>query len=377
MSQAKTKHRETKPQPPAGPPPERFFQKDLPGEEAPSFQTMQSLFIRAADVHTSRPWNNMEEDQLVVVEHPASHAPCYCSVMGSLGEARAVQVYIGEESYFWFRKLQAGVDASLGDFFANQHSLFVHFVNPGDLTPPDRELAKSMKHSLAKGTEVPLFRTIRPGYHPWFITESEARILAAGLEAVLVVCNVLSKEHSANLWSEEGIYPLIQLYGERGDHWEYTIKSAAAPAETARMPKLPDLDQHRIQSILDQGLPSAGTLEVDHFHGAGMIGAKHERKACFRIALAIDSKTGFAFPPEVGAPEASTGDLLQRVILRAIAAKHALPLEIHVSNHDFKILLEPLAQALGVQVKVRKSLQALEFAKSEMQSMFGDPGFAH
>jgi hypothetical protein len=111
------------------------------------------------------------------------------------------------------------------------------------------------------------------------------------------------------------------------------------------MPRLPNLDQHRIQSIFGRGLRSAGTLEVDHFHGAGTIGAKHERKACFRIALAIDSKTGFGFPPEVGAPETS------------------------------KILLAPLAQALGVQVKVRKSLQALEFAKSEMQSMLGDPGF--
>ena len=95
------------------------------------------------------------------------------------------------------------------------------------------------------------------------------------------------------------------------------------------------------------------------------------------LKLANPELTPFNLPPEVGAPDASTGDLLQRVILRAIAVKHALPLEIHVSNHDFKILLEPLAQALGVQVKVRKSLQALEFAKSEMQSMFGDPGFAH
>ena len=117
MSQAKTKHRRTQPQPPAGPPPERFFQKDLPSEEAPSFQTMQSLFIRAAAVHTSRPWNYMEEDQLVVVEHPASQAPCYCSVMGSLGQARAVQVYIGDESYFWVSETAGGRGGLSGRLF--------------------------------------------------------------------------------------------------------------------------------------------------------------------------------------------------------------------------------------------------------------------
>jgi len=373
MTQAKSKHRRAQATPTAVSPPERFFIKDL-GDEAPSFQTMQSLFTRAAAVHAKRPWSEMEEDNLVAVEHPATREACFCSVMGSAGEARVIQVYIGEESYFWFHKVHAGGNVSLGDYLANQYSVFVHFVSPGELAPPDRELAKNMKHPLARGTEVPFFRTIRPGYHPWFVTENEARILAGGLEAILVASEALSKNPHADLWSEEDVYPLVQLYGEPGDHWEYNLKAVAAPIQTPRIPKLADLDQPRIQSILDRRFPSAGILEVDHFYDSASIGGKHERKACTRVAMAIDSKTGFAFPPQIGAPEESTGNMLQRVVLAAIEAKRALPVQIHVLDREFKILLDPLAELLGFSVKVRDALPALQFAREAIQGMLGGMG---
>jgi hypothetical protein len=86
----KSAQRQTK-QPAPTSPPERFFQKEL-GEEAPSFQTMQSLFSRAIALQGRTPWNEMEEDNLVVVEQPITKQVLYVSVMGAAGEARAVQV---------------------------------------------------------------------------------------------------------------------------------------------------------------------------------------------------------------------------------------------------------------------------------------------
>src|SRR5579864_7399271 len=192
MTPARKKQRRARRQAPAMSCPERFFQKQLAGEEAPSFQTMQALFQQAAATHTVRPWDQLEEDQLILFQDPASKDLCFCSVMGAMGEASAVQIYIGVQSYFWFMKIHAGEVASMGDFLANQHSVFVHYVWPSEMTPPDRELAKAMGHPLARGTAAPTFRTIRPGYHPWYVTESDARILARGLQAVLVAVDYLA-----------------------------------------------------------------------------------------------------------------------------------------------------------------------------------------
>jgi hypothetical protein len=376
MTPAKKKQQRNRRQPPGTAPPERFFQKQLAGEEAPSFETMQALFQQAAATHMVRPWDQLEEDQLVLFQEPASKHLCFCSVMGALGEADAVQVYIGLPSYFWFKKIQAGEAASMGDFFANQHSVFVHYVRPSEMTPPDRELAKAMGHPLARGTDAPLFRTIRPGYHPWYVTESEARILALGLQSILGTVDNLAKNPDVDLWIKEDVYPFIEFTAGHPDRLEYTIRRVTGPSEAAIIPKLPELDQARIHSILDRRFPSAGILEVDHFYSSAKIGAPHERKACMRVALAIDSKTAIAYPPQVGAPEESTGKMLQQVVLDAIEAKRALPVEIHVHDREFKILLDPLAETLGFRVKVRDSLPALEFARSEMQLMLGDPGLA-
>jgi hypothetical protein len=374
MPEVKRKQSRTTRQPRLTSPPERFFQKQL-GEEAPSFQTMQALFKLTADIHAARPWDNLTEDELIVFQEPPSGELCFCSAMGALGQAHAVQIYIGVASYFWFQKLHAGEAASIGDYLANQHSVFVHFVSPSELTAPDRELAKAMGHPLTRGTDAPLFRTIRPGYHPWYVTESEARVLARGLQSILVTADYLATNRDDDLWIDEDVYPFVRLF-EKPDRLEYTINLIPGPTQTPIMPKLPELDQDRIQSILDRSFPSAGILEVDHFYSAARIGDKHDRKACMRVALAIDSKTALAFPPQVGAPEDSTGEMLRQVVLDAVEAKRALPVAIHVRNREFKILLDQLAETLGFRVKVRDSLPALEFAKSEMQLMLGDPGLA-
>jgi hypothetical protein len=368
-TQAKSKPRTKKPNSPTASPPERFFEKELAGDEAPSFQTMQALYRQSAAIHAAQPWKILEEDQLILFQDGGEM--CFCSVMGAAGEASAVQVYIGPQSYFWFLKMHDGEPVSIGDYFGHQHNLFVHYVAPSELTTPDRALLRSMGHPLAKGTEVPFFRTIRPGYHPWFVTESEAKILTRGLECVLVIADCLVQEPDADLWNEEDVYPLVQFTAEHSDRLEYLVKLTAAPREIPTLPMLPDLDQTRVQAILDRHYRSEGVLEVDHFYTAGIIGAKLERKACMRIALAIDSKTAIAFPPLVSAPEESTGNMLQQVVLKAIKVKHALPVEVRVLNREFKILLDPLAESLGFQITIQDSLPALNFAKTEMEAMLG------
>jgi hypothetical protein len=373
MSQAKSKHRLRQRKPQEASPPERFFQRELAGEDGPAFEAMKTLFVRAGEVYRRQPWDDIQEVDLVMFEHPVSGEPCFCSVMGAMGEAMAVQVYIGVDSYLWFQDIHAGAQASFGDFLANQYSVFVNFVMPDELGVDDRELAKRMNHPLAKNTAVPVFRTIRPGYHPWFMTETEVRTLVEGLEALLAVGGVRSENADVDFWREDGVYPLVRRMSEEGKFVEYSVQCVKAPTKPVKKRKVPQLDQPRIESILGQRLRSTGILDVDHFYGAGMIGEEHERKACFRLSIAIDSKSGFAFPPQISAPQDETGDVLQGVVLKAIETKRALPVEIHVLSREFKILLAPLAKALAVPVKVKKSLPALEFAKSELENMLGAP----
>lgn len=354
--------------------PARFFETELVGEEPPSFATMQTLYHLARELLGRHPWDLLTEDELVLVESAASQDLCFCSVMGALGQVRALHVYIGSEGYRFFQRLHSGETMTAGEFFAAQRSVYVEFVPLGKLTAADRGMLKVMGHLLKRGTLAPMFRSIRPGHHPWYVTEGEARMLAECQQALIAICDIRKAKPTLDFWEKESVYPMLSRRAGEGKEAKYEIHLVDAPSFPLPIPHFATLDEARIQRIRDSRYPFQGVLEVDHFYGAAMIGEKNQRSSCLRMGLAIDAQSGFAYPPEVSSPELATGDVLMRVTLRAIESACALPLEVHVRSGEFKLLLEPLAQALGFSVRATKSLPALDFAKCQLLEMMGDPG---
>jgi hypothetical protein len=105
-----------------------------------------------------------------------------------------------------------------------------------------------------------------------------------------------------------------------------------------------------------------------------MVGEKNERKACIRFVLVTDADSGFAFQPVLGQPGDSTGQLLVQALLGAIRDGRCIPREIRVPQKEFKILLDMLSKRLKCDVRVTKSLPALDQLKGHFLAMIGDPG---
>lgn len=355
-----------------------FFEKELAGETGPSIATMQTLCNLADEVLARHPWDLLLEDALVLVVDEISGEMCFGSVLGALGEVRALHVYLGLESFYLFKELHAGVAMPPEEFFAIQRSLYVEFVTRSELAAPDRNLLNVIGYPMKKrGALVPIFRSIRPGFHPWYVTEAEGHILADCQRAVITVYDLVSANQDFHYWNKENVYPLVSWNQGEGKQVGHQIKMVEPPAPAPLKPELPTLDEARIERVRKGKSPLEGVIEVDHFYGAGMIGEKDQRKACFRMGLAIDAESGVAYPPELGLPTTSTGEILTEVVLKATESAHGLPRHIHVRRSEFKILLWPLAQALGFSVTVKKSLPALEFAKGHLLTMMGGGGFMH
>lgn len=354
--------------------PTHFFEKQLSAEEAPSFATMQRLYDLARELFGRRPWDRLSEDELVLVEGAVTGELCFCSVMGALGELRALHAYIGSDGYRFFKRIYSGEAISAGEFIATQRSVNVDFVRLSDLTVPDRDLLKAVDGPLKRGTLVPIFRSSRLGYHPWYVTEDEARILAECQQALILICDRLEADPKLDYWEKQNVFPMVSGPSKDCNEEQYHVRLVDAPRLPVPMPTFASLDETRIQRIRQCRYAVRGTLEVDHFYGTAMIGEKHQRKACLRMTLAIDAQSGFAYPLEASLPTSPTADALSRVVLQAIESAGTLPREIHVRSGEFKVLLEPLARALGCSVRTKDSLPALDFAKSCLQEMMGDPG---
>jgi hypothetical protein len=351
-----------------------FFKKQLPGENPLTFSTAGRLFTLAIGFIAVRPWDFLEDQHLILLKSPLSNETCYCSVMGALGEVFSLHAYVGNDSYSYFRKMAAGRRISVGEFFGALRGVYVEFVGLSELTPPDRELARMFGHPLKRGSKVPIFRALRPGYHPWYPTENEGVVLAECIGAVMALCERMLKGDSQDYWKDAGVFPSMVPAQDCGNRERYDLEMVKVSEPPATTPEPAPLDQGRIRKIRERTYPVRGVFEADHFYGGAMIGKKDERKACVRMGLVADADSGMLLPPELGMPERATSDIIATVVLNAVETAHRLPREIRVTQHQLKTLLEPLAAELGITVRMVKHLPTLEEAKKELLTLMGDPG---
>ncbi len=354
--------------------PRRFFEKQLPGEQPLSFETADRLYQLSSALFAMQPWDVLQDQDLILMKETGSNEICYCSIMGALGEVFSMQVYVGADSYRFFRKIASGKPITPGEFFASFRGVSVEFVTAKEQTPPDRELLQAFGHPKKRGGRAPIFRAARPGYHPWYVTESEARLLVFCLQGTLALCRNASKMDAADYWEEEDVFPFLVPNPEDKTHERFEIQLVTAPEPPSINPRAAELDESLIAEILRANLPRNGVLDADHFFTSARIGDKNERGSCLHMAIVNEADSGYAFKPELGKPEDPVGDLLVRALLGAMREGRFVPREVRVRQKDFQILLGALSERLGFEVRVTKSLPALDCLKNSLLSMMGEPG---
>lgn len=344
--------------------PDLCFVEELAGETPPSFAAMQRLYRSASDLFGLLPWQILDESQLIVVRDSTSDELCYCSVMGALGEVYSVYAYIGTEGLRTFRKLEAEEMADPGEFFATMHSVYVEFVPRKESELQDRKLLAALGHPQRHAYASPIFRAVRPGFYPWFVTADEARRLAECIRAVAAVCKAVVSQKKVNFWKETETYPMVTWVEDTEPRHLITLVKSPLPPERPIPPV--SLDEETLRQLRDQGFPVRGEMELDYIFGGIPIGKENERKRCASIALAADANTGMMYAPEVIDSSIPCGDALSRVFLKAIQSSRALPNEVRVRSHELKDTLYPLMRSFGVKLHVGTRLAAADEARAHL-----------
>lgn len=347
----------------------RFFQEQLSGEEALTFATAERLFDLAEEILIVQPWQVLADTELILVKDPQLGGFCFCSVLGQLGEVFAVHVYRGMRSYCLFKKIAAGGPIDVGEFFGEQHTLTLEFLTPGKLSPADRDLALALGHPLKKGTMAPQFRAGRPGYRPWYPTESEGKALALCVESVLAFCQYAADNPDFDSWQYEDVYPKVVWTEKKLFRVENDLVRVTVPP-----PDPAPLDQGRLEKLCRGDYPLQGIIEVDQFYSGAPVGEKNQRKACLRVVMSVDAETRFLYTVQALEPVRSLGEVLVEGVLQTIERGKFVPAEIRVKQEGYRLLLLPLKERFGFELRVLENLPALEFAKEHLQRTLGDPG---
>lgn len=359
-----------------------FFAAQLAGEEPPSRETMQALLAEADRLWAAAPWETLFENQLMVCDDPVSGERCYLSVMGSLGEFIGFYAYVGEAGFGMFLEMQANTgDLTPGDFYAGLRALAIHWPEDGrrGLDKPDKDLLDTLapeKKNANRGKSKslpPEFRSLRPGYHPWYPTDSEARSLTICARAFLFGSHTLMAQ-DGDPWIKRGQYPLIKL--NPADHSPQSIESVApgvpqSPLKAVTADPLPPELVARLQRIKAGRPKQAGAWEIDHFYGTGRVGEKNERPSVIHGAIAADATSGIVFPPELLSPGDSVSAALAKILCTAAEATSALPKELQVKNEARKTLISEAAKIVGVPVRIMGELPAIEEIKAQLLGVLG------
>ena len=348
------------------PPLDHYFSKELAGENPPSFLALRTLYDRASLLLAQEPWHLLAEQQLVLLRSGVDNELCYCSVMGRFGQVYAMHAYLGPEGLRMFRKIQAGEVKGPSDFYAAQRSVYVDFVPRSELEKPDRELLAALGHPQRARTS-PMFRAVRPGFYPWFVTAEEAKVLQDCISAVSAICSALASGSVAEFWDlDQEVHPLMtQVSPGNSDYRVERVKVLSTPSSPALQVRV---EAETLRQLQESKRTVHGVMELDHKFCRGALGTKYERKAITCVALVVDADTGIIYASEIDTPGTPPADAIAQAFLKAVRTTGVFPREVRVRNEGFKDALLPLMQSIHVAIRVHRKLPALDDAYSALNA---------
>ena len=346
--------------------------------------TWKKLYAAAESFSEIGCWDWMSDSDLFGVENPADGEIGYCCVLGELGEAYGLVVYLGSLGLEQHRKIQSGkMTARSRDFLCSQSCLTAWFGDRGDLDDTDLKMVKALGLKFRGRDTWPQFRSLRPGYLPWYLCESEARFLAVCLEQARQVAldfagdpdlfDPPAKKHylvrvptklSAHQARDKSLPPSQPtLFPEAEQTPSYEWKDQwRAPEPLVKQPVKPfPLNEIQLQRIKKTGCQYDGTWESDGFFTAQPVAG--EDRPFFPYAfLCADQDSGFIFSTVLA--EWKTWETeFPKAFLSGIEEHQLFPEKLRVRKKEFAELFAPLAARLGIEIELCKRLPSVEQAR--------------
>jgi hypothetical protein len=357
----------------------------------------KKLYDAAIALREIEPWQWMSDSQVFGVQNPEDKEIGYCCVLGALGEVLGLVVYLGTAGLEQHRKIQSGkIRAGSPTIIHGQSCLTAWFSNRGDLDKTDIKIATQVGLKPRGRAAWPQFRSFRPGYHPWFLTENEAKYLTLCLEQTREMALRLrtnpewlaapsrgryrvrvpvenpdpaaaEASHAAHPAYSESLagQPLLFADLARSHSWEWGdqwLKPAPLPEPVIR--SVP-LDEVRLQRIKNASRGHHGIWEIDADY---MTEAVEGDKRPFLpyMLLCADHDSGFILATVLAEPSTWESEFT-KTILECLEQHKLLPEKLWLRKEALRALFEPSAAQLGVGIEMTNKLTAVPHAKREVE----------
>jgi hypothetical protein len=343
----------------------------------PSVAEWERLYELAVKLKALEPWEWMDEQDIFGVQNPETGEIGFVSIMGMLGEHLAMGVYLGAEGLHGYWEMSDPMTDLERDPFAmfEVPQLQASFEDREMLEKQDRDIIKKLGLKFRGHQNYPLFRSIKPGFMPYFVQSEEARFLILAMEQTLAML--------PRFYDDEYLLPdpdedliLVRVSEQQNGNlvWRDEIRSVPAPETPEIVFEIPS---NLIAELKNVPQNKDLRLEIDLFYAPMPIGEKGKRLFIPKMLLVTDAKRGLVLDGELIGPEETIAEsiaLIPQHLIKNLLKLKIRPCEISVRSGVLFEAFKTFTQQINIKLRQTDVLPALDEAKESLSNYF-ESGF--
>jgi hypothetical protein len=323
------------------------------------------LYESAVKIKELAPWEWMSETDVFGIEDPESAKIGWVSVMGALGEHFSIALYPDVVTFHRMRRLTPHDMRNDPAQFLNVPHLQASFEDRGFVQAQDRRIIEELGLRFRGRNAWPVFRSYRPGYHPWYLEPEEVLRLSVALEQLLNVAPRFLENPSLLPSSEKDRYLVRRLNREGRERWEDI--SILIPEPPPIPPVAPPIPPN--VGALKRLPRKKMSIEVEFSGFPIKIGEEGDRPRFPYLFLAVEGEKGlvlgFDFIEVVSGMEAALAEVSAH-IAGIFLEQGFLPAEIRIKSQLLCDALEGLGRELQIGLKRVSLLKRLDAARASL-----------
>lgn len=332
----------------------------------PTLRQWGELFDAAIEFRDSHCFEWVDDTQLFGVTEPSSGSVWYCLILGNSGGVRGLAAYegpMGLASLLETMEPDARPENAIGP--NAPRSLLMFLGNRDKLDSEDSRVLKGLGLRFRGANQWPQFRSLVPGYRPWYLAGDEAVTMTLILRQSLEVARKLREQPDLPLvkgdWSILTRVPV----GKNAARFK---NAYVKPDTEVVVPGFFDvpIDELKIRRLKRDMVRSKSTWEVSAKWVEEPMRQNQRSRPFYPIMLVwVDRSTGIVLSARLTSFRGLADELVNSTL--ACIEQHAMiPKEIEVDSADSMVILDKLSRLLGVQLRQVDKLRKSDIVRDEL-----------
>ena len=319
---------------------------------------LHGAFRRYCD---ASPWEQLANEDVLVVNDPTGHFKGYCVALGDGGVAYGLGVYLGDRGLLNYLTTMTSEEEPVGaEVLERGLALTAVLGDREELGNGERKAMRALGLRYRGRGRWPIFRSAIPGHWPWYVNADEARFLTIALDNVRDVAERIGQG-------------MLDLYADR-DPGEVLTRSLRGDAwrdewEPLRPPALPveehPADMDRLRTISGSAPVGSAAWEVTaSYIPTGVQDRRGDRPYLPTLVMVVEGNSGLILTVRMLGRVPSVAEK-QEPVLQLLEQTDRLPGAMVCDREDTAALLEPITRALGIGLYVGPT-PALDLIKDDL-----------